>query len=228
MLLESLGYDLGQKIVAWSIAIVICFIAGVILILRGLKHKAENITSFRIYMNYALLLFCLGISRLFFFASDFEKQANGVSLLYQQYVLVAYTIRIFGFLCVLFVLEKYLLQFKKTILSLLYLVLGIAASLFIILAGFFEDVLWFFRYMANISAGIGGIFVLLLFLKLITITTGDLKKKAIINFFAVSFILLGGLLDSNTLIHVFNKVIWIPAIFPMVGVILLTQGQKAD
>ncbi len=228
MILQGLGYNLYDKIIGWSVVIVLCITCATILYNRGIRYGKENPLSFKVYRGYALFLIGFAGTRLLFSFSDFEKQTNGETLLYTQFVLAAFTIGIFGSLSFLYVLEKYLLQLKRTFLSPILFIIGCIAVAFIWLAGLFENIIWLFRYIMYGFSAIGGFFLILLFWRLIANSTGDLRTKAINNLIAVLMILIGGFMDSQLFITIFRDIIWFPAVFPIIGLILFIRAQKID
>ncbi len=77
-------------------------------------------------------------------------------------------------------------------------------------------------------SAIGGIFLLILYWRLIVNSTGDLKNKAINNLVAVLLLLIGGFMDSQAFINLFRQIIWFPAVLPVIGLILFIRAQKID
>ena len=169
-------------------------IIGTILLLKALKAEMKSLKETRI--AFAIFLFMYAVARIFFIFSDYERNTRGDTPLHYQFVVIAYICFIIGFLTVIYVLETYVIkQTKHLITFIVLIVLGVNIVMI-----FFPNLVPIVRYI-NYGLMYGeAILILLIYLYLIINTSGRLRTKSMMIFFALIILMIGAILDSDALI----------------------------
>jgi hypothetical protein len=194
------------------------------------KSDSGEIGYNPIFRGYALFIFGFAGSRLLFIWSDFERLTNDVSVLYTQIVFLSYLVGVFSSLSLINIFEGNILRSEKRILTKIFtgcaFIILFVFLILIFLPDLSQMVLNPFRYVVLGLSTLGFFVIFTLFWKIIKNSAGDLKRKAEITFIAVFVLFFGTVIDSDLIIQQLNIPIWLPAIFPIIGIILFTINQK--
>lgn len=229
-MLNQLSYNIWEKEIAWISVIVIAFITGIIMFQRAYT-KTESGTHFNpIFRAYGL--FALGWmgSRIFFIFSDFEKLNNGETAIYVLFVLASYIVGIFSAISIIILFERHILEMKTKIMSKLFLTFTFALVIGFVFIVIFPSVATIiitpFRWICMSLSAIGFIIIFMLYAKIIIKFAGDLRRNAIFTFIGFILIFVGAIMDSTLFFDALHIPVWLPAIFPMFGLIDLIVVQR--
>jgi hypothetical protein len=223
---EGIWYNLWEKEIAWLIVIGYATFIALMFFKRSAQAKKVS-SGYQSEIFKAFGLFILGIvgARIFFIFSDIERWNNCQSTLHAQYVLFSYTVGIFSSLMLLKVIERDVLLMKKGIGFKMYLTFALIALMLAIFASIIIEYLDTIRLINTIISSFGAGLLMILYIKMIMLSTGEVRRQALLTLLGVVTIFLGSIIDSELLIRQLNIPIWLPAIFPMVGFSLILYIQ---
>lgn len=218
-----LAYDLTTKVVSWTIAIIYIAIIAIIFFIRMTKAPEEPKSQKAMYRSMGLFFVCYIMIRVFFILSDFERDANNITDLYSQYVIIGYTFGNLAFLNVIAFGEKYLIKRERYIMTYI-IIFFICFNIFMLI--FFPSMLELIRllnYFLNYTEfGI----ILMLYLYLIIKATGQIRKNALIALIGLAIAAAGILLEMDALLSTGLIPPYISPIFFSIGITIFAYAQK--
>jgi len=229
-MLIQLSYNIWEKEIAWLIVVIIAFITGIIMFKRAYA-KTDSGTHFNpIFRDYGLFALGWMASRIFFIFSDFEKLNHGDSSNYVLFVLASYIIGIFSAISIISLFERHILQMKRAVMSKSFLTFAFALVVgfvyIIIVPSIANTVINPFRWICLSLSGIGFIIIFMLYLRIIINFAGDLRRNAIFTFIGFILIFVGAIMDSTLFFDTLHIPVWLPAIFPIIGLLDLIVVQR--
>lgn len=212
--LQGIGYLEGIELYFWY-AVIVLFFVGSILFLnraRNVEMKSQKMS----FVAFAVFGFCMGLCRIFFILGVFYNQS------YDDFTVLGYISALVGLIFWVFVLEKYLIQKTKNVLS---IVLLVAFSFTLVALAGLTD-----RYTAlNIQYALLPVIlvsILAMYIYLIMKTTGTIRIKVIGILVGLLLILAGQMLDAELIISTFPQLPFIVAPSIMIaGIILFLSTQ---
>lgn len=188
-----LPYDVLLKTTLWVIVMVYLGIIGTYLILKSIKKEEKSARSMS--HAYAIFIYLYIVARLFYIFSDYERDSNAETLLYYRYVALAYVFQILGLLCIIFVLEKYVIIRTKRIVTYIILVLlGVNIIMF-----FFPNFIPTVRYINYGILYFEVALLIIIYIYLTLNTTGELRTKALLTVIAFFTMITGTILEIDAL-----------------------------
>ena len=229
-MLNQLSYEIWDKEIAWIAVILVSFITSVIMFKRAYVKTDSEIKFNPIFRDYGLFAIGYLLSRIAFVFSDFEKLNHGESATYVLFVISGYIVGFFSALSIISLFEMHILQMKRNILSKMFLIFGLALVvgfiLILISPTIANTIISPIRIISIVLSGFGFVVVIYLYAKIIFQFAGDLRRNAIFTFIGFILIFAGTVMDSQLFINSLNIPIWLPAIFPIVGMIDLIIVQR--
>ncbi|MFO8017088.1 MAG: hypothetical protein R6U96_00490 [Promethearchaeia archaeon] len=216
-----LNYDLGLKTTFWII--VICYLTILATLFVRKSFKSEEISSQK-NLNRAIAIFfyMYVIARILFIFSDFERDPNGQTALYFQFVAASYVFNVVGFLALIIVGEKYLFKPGKFVMS---YILGGALVFNIVLLIFFPQLFTIARYINYVIFYTEVGILILLFLFLIRKTPGKLRKNSIFSLIGLIVMSVASILESDALVSEgIVQPYYSPFLFA-IGITIFAYGQ---
>ena len=216
-------YDLRVKTISWIIAIIYLAILGIIFLRRMSKVDKEMKSVRILYRSIAFFFFLYIGNRIFFILSDFERDAFGTTDFHYQLVNIGYIFTELVFINLLYYGEKFAI--KKTKFALSY----ITGAIIIIEAILVVNPEYFLIVRA-LTYGLTYtllILVILLFLRLRSQSTGDLKKNFTITLMGLIIIALAALLETDALLSTGAIPPYLTPILFAIGATIITVGFRA-
>lgn len=220
---NGIWYEFWDKEIAWIIVLVVAFITAFSFISNSfLAKKHGAVSQQKVFIGFGLFVFGLALTRIMFIFSDIERWNNCFTPRFVQIVLISYTIGIFSALALLVVVERDLMQMKRTLISKFYFIMAIIALIFAFIANSIsQEYLDRIRLFNTIINSAGGVLLVLLFFRIILASTGSIRKNAIMNFLGIILIMVGLIIDGDLIIRTLSIPIWFPAIFPFCGYLVI-------
>ncbi len=136
------------------------------------------------------------LQRVSFILSDYVRYSSGKTDLYSRLVIFGYIFLIIGFLNLIYILEKNVIQKSRFIISIIIVVFfGINIVML-----FFPGFLGLVRILNYIISYSEVFLLLLIYIYVMIKTTGTPRKKAIITFVGLLLMMIGAILDSEALL----------------------------
>jgi hypothetical protein len=224
---KGIWYPFWEKEIAWIIVIAVALIVSITFLSNAVIAKKHNaVSQQKVFIGFGLFGAGLAIIRVLFIFSDIERWNNCLTPKYIQLVLLSYSIGVFSALVLMAVVERDLLQMQKMYMSKAYLIMAIATLILVFVANSINQTyLDVIRLFNTIVSVFGSIVLMGLFLKIVKDSTGTIRKNGILNFGGIMLVFIGVMLDSDLIIRALKIPIWLPAIFPIAGFILLLYTQ---
>ena len=190
-----LPYDVSIKVTLWIIVMIYLIVIGTYFVIKALKiPEAVKSRKSMLFAN-ALFFYLYVITRIFYTFSDYERDANNLSLLYYQYLALAHIFIILALIFVIFLTEKYVINRTKYIMTCIFLIF-LSINILII---FNPSLMPIIRNINLIVMYSEVILLLLLYLYLAIVTSGTARKKSFIVFLAFFVMIVGTLLELDIL-----------------------------
>jgi len=215
-------YDVGLKTTAWIIAMCFIGVIGTLFIIKAIKTSKEIPSQREMFRSIGLFFYLYIVSRFFFILSDYERDPYGETDLYFQFVALSYISSIIGFLLLIYIGEKYIFKpgkFFMTYIILVFLVINI------IILVFFPSLFAIGRYINYGLFYMEGAIMFLIYLYLITKTSGQLRKNAIRSLVGLSIMAMAMILETDFLLSEGITQPYYSPIFFSIGAIIFAYGQ---
>ncbi len=222
---NGIWYNIYEKMIAWSIVIIISLVCCYLFLQKAAKVKADAISQSKVYRGYGWFILGYGLSRIVFIFSDIERWNNCITDLQVQFVLTAYTIGFFSALSLISIVEGELLNFRKRILTKIYFAFAVLSGLFAIFVRLIIEYLAMIRAINMATNIFGSLLLIIIFGKLIIQSTGVVRRRSLLTLAAVALILIGSIIDSELFIRSLSIPIWFPPVFPIIGFLFLIYVQ---
>ncbi len=195
-MLLVLPYNVNLKTTVWVIVMGYLAIIGIFFLYKASKSSEEVISQKAMLRSIGLFFLLYLAVRFFFILSDYERNANGESLLYFRYVAISYIFQIIAFINIIYVFEKYIIKRTRYMMSIsILIVLGINVIII-----FFPLYMSTARYINYGLLYTEVAILVLLFLYLAIKTPGELRKNAIFTMIGLIILVAASFLDSDFLI----------------------------
>ncbi len=229
----DLGYNFGDKIVGWGVAIILAVVVGIIFLKQARSVKAESDVVSRIKKGYSVFLLGWAACRIFFLFSDNEKLLHIVdirfpTLLYTQLLLTGYILMIVAMSWLVWAIESRMQGSHALPLTKFLIVASIVIGVIWVVAIFNSDFVDVARGAAYIIGAVLGLVVIIFYIRLAVQATGTIRKRVLLNFLAFVLIFLGHTLDSQWIVGMIANIIWFPAILSAAGVLCFYFSQKSE
>nr|MDO8108929.1 hypothetical protein [Candidatus Sigynarchaeota archaeon] len=194
----------------WEIASIVFFFFSMIILLK--KKEEELETARKIKMGYAFFMFFYSFCRIFFIVAvkypDEAWNANS----YDFFVVCGYFFSSLAFMCIIIVIEKYLITKTHHLFSILACAMVVLYSL--CLLGIFgidsQDLALTLSY---VSSPVLTAVIVIMYIYLAVKGTADLRKKALLILFGIALIGIGAIIDGEKI--VINAVGWFSSIIQL-------------
>jgi MFS family permease len=223
---RGIWYDFWDKEIAWMIVIAIAFITASVFLYaarQATKHQAAS--QRKVFVGFGMFVIGFAIARILFIFSDIERWNSCETPLFFRFVLLSYTVGIFSSLALMIVIERDILQYQKGIMSKFYLSMALIALVMAIFSNYILAYIDTIRLFNTIISVFGSAVLMVLFLRIIFQSTGVIRTNATLNFLGIVIIFIGVIIDGDLVIRRLNIPIWTPAIFPMIGFLLIMYNQ---
>ncbi|MHA1146667.1 MAG: hypothetical protein ACTSR8_00295 [Promethearchaeota archaeon] len=192
-----LPYDVGLKTTFW--VIVLCYIAIVatLFVLKSMRTSKEIPSQRAMFRAIGLFFYLVILARIFFILSDYERDPHGETDLYFQFVAASYICSIIGFLFIIIIGEKYIIKPGKFFMT--FIIIGFLIFNVIILI-FFPGLFTIARYINYGLLYTEVILITLIFGYLVSKTSGDLRKNALLSLIGMCVMATASFLESDVLI----------------------------
>ncbi|MHA1821755.1 MAG: hypothetical protein ACTSU2_10710 [Promethearchaeota archaeon] len=216
------GYARGYNLILWAIAILTMYIAGLIFYLRS--KKVDVVSAKWFYKSFALFFWIMGITRiLFIFAYHLEAY-------YHAFLAYGYAFGALSLLPIVFILEKWMIHWSHrffTIVGIVLVILGFYFAIFNFNASELS------RTIQEVGMPILFLSFLILYLWLIKISTGSVRKKAVFTLIGIIITVLGIVFDGESFMEaLIGPLQWVVLIIPPIiftlGIIMMIISQKID
>jgi hypothetical protein len=214
---EGIWYPFWDKEIAWIGVAIYALIISIYFFWKGKQMKGDISMQKAIFWGYGFFILGYFCSRVLFIFSDIERWNNCRTTLHVQYVLFSYTIGIFSALYLLGIIEKEVLHFEKRYMTKIYFSIAILALGLAIFASFLIDYIDQIRLINTIISTFGAGLLMVLYMRIIYLATGAIRKQAIMIFLGIVLIFIGSIIDGELIIRTLQIPIWFPSIFPIVG-----------
>ncbi|MHA1870731.1 MAG: hypothetical protein ACTSXF_07245, partial [Promethearchaeota archaeon] len=203
-------YNLGQKVISWSIVIIMAFIIGFLLINLGRQSQKSSPSMAKIRSLYGFFLIAWGIGRILFILSDITLDKEGESVLYAQYTILGYLVIIWAFILLIYTIEKYSKENPNLLLTKISLIGGVGLIPMWIISIFSPNINNIARYFAYSIGFIVGSFVFFYYIWFAFKVTGVVRKRTLFNLVSIALIFAGHTMDARIFQIYFAQIIWVP------------------
>lgn len=202
----------------------ILFIFGIIFLMKSRKQEIES--AKRIKLAFGLFGILYGTCRIFFILmfQDFTNPNQN----YNLFANIAYSFGMAGFTSIIWALEK--VKYKKNYFFLIAATITLItfAGVFLILTGIAEIRL-LVLIIIMIGTPIAGFFIFLLYIQLIRLSTGAVKKKAIYSLIGFFIMVVGISMDGQFFLAIDTVPLWfkmdVVPIICIVGYLMFAINQ---
>ena len=167
---------------------------GIFLFLKSLKVEIKSLRQTQ--RAFILFDFMFILQRVFFIFSDYERNDNGLTSMYYQFIILGYICIIIGLLFIIYVIEAYVITKSNHIISLIVLIILVVNIVML----FFPNLVPFIRYVNYCLFYFEGLLLLSIYFYLIINTSGRLRKKSMVIFLGFIIFIIGIILDSDALV----------------------------
>jgi len=219
---KCLPYDPTIKIYSWIVVIIYIALIAVLFLVKMSKTSGEVKSQKIMFRSVAVFLFLYIAVRIFFLFSDFERNNHCESILYFQFVFMAYVCSILAFLTIIRFGENYLVKGDRHTVSIVIFVCVIIDIILVItlpaLINFLgvqiygssysqselqttilqvAEIIRIFNYVVQYGSGLA----LLSFYVYITVkSTGKLRKTALMTLIGLLIAVVASFLETDTLL----------------------------
>ena len=209
----GIGYYEGLSLILWIISVILLFISFGVGLFKARKLEMKTQKIFLI--GYGLFGFLFGLARVFFIFAFFNPPQ------FEFFTQIAYITGVLGIICILYILETYMIQKTKRIFFIITVIAFIITL--ISLAGLTDR--YIALYMLYIILPFSIAIVLILYIYLILKTTGVLRQKAIGLFIGLILIEIGYSLDTEFFLSNFTIPLEIAPLCMIGGIIIFMIAQ---
>jgi hypothetical protein len=212
------GLYRGFHLILWWIAVAVQLGMGILIALKG--RSIRDVASLRsLTFGFAFFAFALAGCRIFFIIAY-------ITPYYESSLSIGYVFAVVSLIPVIAVIEKYIVKQTKFVFSIISCILAVIS----IIGLFFQDRLLLFRTILQIASLLPGGLWFVLYIWLITLSTGEPRKKAIITVIGVFIALMGFLFDAEWVLALRIFPLWISPLLYICGSILVTyiMTKKSD
>ena len=217
----ALPYDVNLKAMFWIVTMVYLGFIGSFFVIKSVKTK-ENKPLSEMFRALAILFYMYIFTRLFYILSDYERDANNLSLQYYRYLAMAYICTILALLSIIFVLEKYVIvRVKHSITYIVLIILGVNVIMI-----FFPALMAIVRYLNYALLYSELAVIIIIYIYLVINTTGDVRKKSMLTLIALIVMILATILELDILLTTgITQPYYSPIIFA-IGVTIFAYAQR--
>jgi membrane-associated HD superfamily phosphohydrolase len=231
-MLFQLPYDLTTKTIAWSVPIALALIVGIYFMFQSRQIGKSNPSVGKIKQGYGIFLIGWGVCRIFFSLSDYVDNLYGqTSFAYTQLLLTGYVLLVFAFTLLIYAIETRI-QASSSLLVTKFLGVMVGVLLVLWVVAIVDPSIVATARIIGFAIGIVlGLIVIVFYVRLAILSTGQVRTRVIVNFLAFCLIFAGHTLDSAFGTQTFpwiNTYIWFPAVLSALGVICFYLSQKGD
>ncbi|MBD3350683.1 MAG: hypothetical protein GF364_04265 [Candidatus Lokiarchaeota archaeon] len=218
------GYIRGVHLVIWISAIAIMYVAGAIFLNRSLQEGLLK-SQMWVYRSFGLFFILMGITRILFVLGYF------IEPFYNFLLALGYAFGALSLLPLVITLEKWLIKWSRHFFSIVGIILTILSFYFVIFDVSHSELS---RTIQEIGMPIMAGSFLILYMYLIKITIGAVRKKAILTLIGMTIFVIGIVLDGERLLYGFyGTSLLLPMMFlsPAVfisGILLMLYAQRVD
>lgn len=203
------GLYTGLNLAAWWAA------AGIMLIISILLHQkakrySQTPTLAKVLNAYSIFFFLLMVNRVFFILSY-------ITAVYNLSLSLGYFTVALGFFAVVYVIEKEIVKQTRFIFSIITMIIVILAFISIWL----PDNLATIRDTLQLAAMGPGAFIFILYFFMVKMSTGDPRRKALIQIFGLALAFIGYALDSDAAYRTGMLPIMLAPCLHIVGLIII-------
>jgi len=210
------GYARGYNMLLWIGVVLSLMISAIVLINRG-RRKDIIISQKWIYRGFGFFLICFGITVIFYlFAYNIEPYFD---LLKE----CGYTFSIIAPILLILTIEKYMMTKTRRFFS----IFSIGLAIFCIIYIFLSTESSTLRTITQSGAPVLMLIFVLLYIKVILLSIGKIRQKAIITFIGLLCIGIAIILDSEAVMLTGIPLFIAPIVY-MIGAILVGIYQKMD
>jgi hypothetical protein len=220
------GYVRGIHLYTWIGTIIAVYIIGLIFFLRA-KHSTV-ISQKWFFRSFGLFLVFMGLTRISFVFAYF------IEPYYNLLLAAGYAFASVALLPLVFTLEKWMFPQTKKFFSIVGVTLTVLSFYFVIFQATDSEIS---RMIQNIGMPIMILAFLMLYIFMIRVSTGSVRKKAIRTLLGIIIFVAGILLDSEGLLEsvyiaagmsLVIPVMFISPIVFAIGLIIIGASQKMD
>ena len=213
MLFQDCYISFQLSCILWIIAFSALFLAFLLFFRASRKVEIESRKN--VLLGYGMFCLLFGLTRFFFYVRDWCGDFHNTI------IVLGYGTGILGLICVIFILETYLIKTKKVLT--LITVICFIIMIFALMGLTTRDVALTMIYILSPAALIAAVIAYIYF---IVNSTGCSRKKAIGALLGVLLIFLGHFMDSNVFTGIFPDIpSVISPIVMIVGVFFFTYSQ---
>lgn len=218
------GYIRGLHLAVWIVAIGTMYFVAMLFLKRSLT-EGLIISQIWIYRSFALFFMLMGITRILFVFGYF------VESYYNFLLATGYAFGAVSLLPIVFVMEKWLITKSKRIFSIFGIILT-ALSFYFVIFNVSESELSRTIQTIGMPFMAGAFFIL--YLWMIKISVGSVRKKASMTLFGMIIFVAGILLDGEDLLYTFygtpllQPMLYVSPIVFILGMVLIAVAQKTD
>ncbi|MHA1147676.1 MAG: hypothetical protein ACTSR8_05480 [Promethearchaeota archaeon] len=217
-----LPYSLEVKATSWLIVIILLAILASYFYFRMFNVSREFRFQRLFFGALATFLFCYMMARIFFLLSDFERDMNNRTLLYNQFVGVGHLFNSIGVFSMLLLAERNFLKFKKPYLSYFLLsVISIGAF-----ALFFPELLGIVRIIFLVATYISWTMYIIIYINVYRKVTGLFKKTTLFSFVGIFICLIGAFIETDFLLSTGMIPPYLTPILFSIGIMIISICQR--
>ncbi|MHA1340497.1 MAG: hypothetical protein ACTSRZ_10215 [Promethearchaeota archaeon] len=210
------GYARGANLALWICVIISLAISAIILIHRSNKEGIIESQKW-IYRGFGFMLICFGITTIFYLYS------YNIEPYFDLLKEIGYTFSISAPIPIILAIEKYMFKKTKHFFSIFSIGLAIFCIIFIFLSTESSKL----RTITQAGAPIIMFVFFILYVKVIALSIGKIRRKAMITFMGLFCIGIAILLDSEAIMLMGIPLFIAPLIY-ILGAILIAIYQKMD
>lgn len=212
---EGLSLYQGISLPFWIGFLAICFIAALLFFVQGkrLEMKSQKMMN----LGWGIFFIFFALLRIFFMLGIFMGEPTATLEEYDLYTNIAYVVGLFGIICLLYVLEKYMTPQTKRIFLIITVAAFVICLVALVIPGGRDIALDVIYVLMPVAIG----FIAIIYIYLIIKTTGALRKKCIWIFISLLIIVIGHLMDTQFFIGAFPTIpLFISPLIMSAGVIV--------
>ncbi len=216
-LINNLRYYRDLHFITWIIAIGMMYIVGIVIWSRSRKSGVIP-SQARFLQSFALLFFLMGVTRILFVLCYFFEPY------YEILKTIAYAFAALSLLPVIITIEKWSLPQTHKIFSIIALALCVVGFYFV----FEPTQSEVSRTIQQVTMPVLFAVFVILYVWVIRLSTGTVRKKAIMALIGAFIFGLGIILDSEQLVLSIPAIMYLSPILLTFSVLILVFSQKAD
>lgn len=209
-------YDILAKEIAWIVIIVYSFVLAIVFFIQS----AQAGTDFQkgLYRGYSFFIIGYDINRIIYIIADVEQWNNCMTILYYQLLLITVPILSLSSLYLMYTIERKILQMDKWWATKIVMVIAVVSLLFVVFINSILEYVDLIRQVIPIIGIIGTGLLVIIYLRMIVQSSGEIKTQSIMMAVGISLVIIGQVVDGE----IFSQgnvglPIWIPAILPFIG-----------